>query len=280
MQAELSGTRTANQARIQGLCANASGLDLLLLPELHAGPYPGIELAATQQATAETVPGPTSDFLSMLARTLQAVVVGSVYEQAQPGYGYNTALVFERDGQLVGRYRKTHIPHDPGFEEKYYFRPGAGPLTPVKTSAGQLGVLVCWDQWFPEAARCQALAGAELLLYPTAIGRLATESEADGAEQCERWQLVQRSHAICNGLPLLCANRWGTETSTQRVLHFWGQSFIAGQRGELKQVAPAAEDQLLVETLDLSETATVRQQWPFLRDRRPDLYAALNDPHH
>ena len=257
--------------------AAADGAQLILLPELHAGPYfcqveePGLF------DRAEPVPGPTTDWLGELARETGCVIVGSVFERRLPGLHHNTAVVLDADGSLAGLYRKTHIPHDPGYFEKYYFAPGEAEPRPVDTRVGRLGVLVCWDQWFPEAARLMALAGADLLLYPTAIGHAPHESEAQRRIQLEAWLTVQRAHAICNGVPVAGCNRIGFEPArpgSGEGIDFWGHSFIVGPQGEWLARARAGSE-VLTATLDLSATEAVRREWPFLRDRRVDLYGNL-----
>jgi N-carbamoylputrescine amidase len=227
---------------------------------------------------AEPIPGPSTDALGALARELGIVIVASLFERRAAGLYHNTAVVLERDGSIAGRYRKMHIPDDPGFYEKFYFTPGDLGFTPIDTSVGRLGVLVCWDQWYPEAARLMALAGAELLLYPTAIGWDPRDGEAEQARQREAWITVQRAHAIANGLPVVVANRVGLEpdpSGSSKGIRFWGSSFIAGPQGEI--LAEAGHDQatVLVHEIDLERTESVRRIWPFLRDRRIDAYADL-----
>ena len=258
--------------------AAARGARLVVLPELHTGPYFCQHLDPAWMDRAEPVPGPTTQALGEAARRAGAVVVGSVFEKRAPGVYHNTAVVLDADGTLAGTYRKTHIPDDPGFQEKFYFTPGDGPLRPVDTAVGRLGVLVCWDQWYPEAARAMALAGAQLLIYPTAIAWDPREDADEGARQAEAWLTVQRGHAVANHLPVLAANRVGTEVLPGGVpdgLRFWGQSFIAGPQGELLARAAADEAQIITATLDLGRTEGLRRMWPFFRDRRVDLYGAL-----
>ncbi len=266
--------------------AKQLGAQLALLPELHNGYY----FCQTEDADfcqkAEAIPGPTSERLSKIAKQLDLVLVGSVFEKRLAGIYHNTAIVFERDGSLVGRYRKMHIPDDPGYYEKYYFTPGDAPLhahdaagfRPIKTSVGILGVLVCWDQWYPEAARLMALAGADLLLYPTAIGWDTRDDSVTQQLQHNAWQMVQRGHAIANHLPVLVANRWGQEPDPSQARPgnlFWGQSFVAGQQGELLALADNKQDQVLITDIDFQRTTQLRQLWPFLRDRRIDAYQGL-----
>lgn len=254
------------------------GVQLILLQELHNTPY----FCQTEDTAcfdlAETVPGPTSDALSRLAKKRQLVIVASVFERRAAGLYHNTAVVLDADGSLAGIYRKSHIPDDPGYHEKFYFTPGDTGFTPIETSLGRLGVLVCWDQWYPEAARLMALAGAELLLYPTAIGWDRQDSTEQQQLQLESWQTVQRGHAIANGVPVLVCNRAGFEPgpgSATAGIDFWGTSFIAGPQGELLDSAGPDEDRLLVCDIDMTRSEQVRRTWPFLRDRRIDSYGDL-----
>ena len=256
----------------------ASGASLIVLQELHAGLY---FCQSEQTGTfdqAETIPGESSRFLADLARELQVVIVASLVERRAPGLYHNTAVVFERDGSMAGRYRKMHIPDDPGFYEKFYFTPGDLGFTPVKTSLGTLGVLVCWDQWFPEAARLMALAGADLLIYPTAIGWDPADSDDEQQRQRTAWMTVQRGHAVANGLPVLAVTRVGFEEEpggSGSGIRFWGSSFIAGPQGELLAEASTGYEEVLVADVDLSRSEAVRRIWPFLRDRRIDAYGDL-----
>ncbi|MHB1515251.1 MAG: carbon-nitrogen hydrolase [Acidiferrobacteraceae bacterium] len=255
--------------------AASLGARLVLLQELHGLPY----FCQVEQARyfdeAESIPGPTSDLLARTAADLKIVIVGSVFERRAPGLYHNTALVFDRDGRLAGRYRKMHIPDDPGFHEKYYFAPGDQGFVPIDTAVGRLGVLVCWDQWYPEAARLMALAGAELLLYPTAIGWDPRDEAAEKTRQLDSWQIIQRAHAVANGLPVLIANRIGLERSEGAPgIAFWGHSFIAGPQGEL--LAEAGDGPaVLIADIDQEASERVRRVWPFLRDRRIDAYGDL-----
>jgi N-carbamoylputrescine amidase len=257
--------------------AAAAGAQLVLLQELHCGPY-FCQVEDTRCFDrAEAIPGPGTEFLGELARELGIVLVGSLFERRAPGLYHNTAVVLERDGSLAGRYRKMHIPDDPAYYEKFYFTPGDLGFTPIRTSIGTLGVLVCWDQWYPEAARLMALAGADLLLYPTAIGWDPRDELAEKTRQREAWVTVQRAHAVANGIPVLVANRVGHEPDASGVgpgLQFWGHSFVAGPQGEFLAVAGEGEQVLLAE-LDLRRSEDVRRIWPFLRDRRIDAYGDL-----
>jgi N-carbamoylputrescine amidase len=258
--------------------AAAQGANLVLLPELHTEPY-FCQIEDTQYFNlAESIPGPSTEIFGALAAELKIVLVISLFERRAPGIYHNTAVVLETDGNIAGRYRKMHIPDDPSFYEKFYFTPGDLGFTPISTSIGRLGVLVCWDQWYPEAARLMALAGAELLLYPSAIGWNPEDDEMEKSRQQEAWITVQRAHAIANGLPLLSSNRVGMELNPNQQIpgiQFWGTSFIAGPQGELLARGPIDEAAVLVAEIDLRRTEAVRQIWPYLRDRRIDSYENL-----
>jgi len=273
--------QATGDALAQGCQAAAqAGCRLVLLQELHNGPYFCQTEAADELDRAEAVPGPTTERLGALAAKHSLVIVGSVFERRGAGVYHNTAAVLDADGSLAGVYRKMHIPDDPGFYEKFYFTPGDLGFEPVDTAVGRLGVLVCWDQWFPEAARLMALAGAELLLYPTAIGWDPQDEPEEQARQLEAWMTVQRGHAIANGLPLLACNRVGFEpapgaTRAEDGIQFWGNSFVCGPQGEVLARAPAAEEALLIAEVDLARSEQVRRIWPFLRDRRIDAYEDL-----
>ncbi len=278
IQQQCSANRTDNLDRSIAGIQNAArnNADLVLLPELHATPYFCVTQNREYFKLAETIPGPTCDVLSKTARTHNLVIVGSVFENRAPGVYHNTSVVFERDGSIAGIYRKMHIPDDPGYNEKYYFTPGDLGFTPIKTSVATLGVLICWDQWFPEAARLMALNGAEILLFPTAIGWSQHERETAGKKQLDAWLTIQRAHAIANCLPLLCCNRVGQETTDGDF--FWGNSFICGQQGEiLASCSSESTDQaeIIHAEIDISASEQLRQDWPFLRDRRVDAYTDL-----
>ncbi len=260
--------------------AQTAGADLVLLQELHTGPY----FCQTQDTAnfdhAESIPGPTTDALSRIARDANVVLVGSIFERRAPGLYHNTAVVFERNGQIAGCYRKMHIPDDPGFNEKFYFTPGDLGFAPIDTSVGRLGVLVCWDQWFPEAARLMALHGAQVLLYPTAIGWDPRDTAAEQQRQRDAWLTVQRAHAVANGLFVAAANRIGFEADPSGRLpgtQFWGTSFVAGPQGELLAQANESAEQVLIADLDIARAEEVRRIWPFLRDRRIDAYGSLTE---
>lgn len=257
--------------------ASAMGAQLVVLQELHAGLYfcqcedPGFF------DQAEAIPGPTTDILGDVAKEFGVVLVTSLFERRAAGLYHNTAVVFDRDGSIAGKYRKMHIPDDPAYYEKFYFTPGDPGFTPVDTSVGRLGVLVCWDQWYPEAARLMALAGAELLIYPTAIGWDPNDSDEEKIRQKDAWITIQRSHAVANGIPVLSVNRTGFEPDPAGLgggIDFWGGSFVAGPQGELLAHADGSEEVLIVE-IDKNRSETVRRIWPFLRDRRIDAYADL-----
>ncbi|MFB9069103.1 carbon-nitrogen hydrolase [Pseudofulvimonas gallinarii] len=274
------GDASANLAVIETRVreAAAAGAQLVVLQELHNGPYFCQREAADEFDLAEPIPGPSTERLSALARETGVVLVSSLFERRAPGLYHNTAVVFERDGSIAGRYRKMHIPDDPGYYEKFYFTPGDLGFEPVDTSVGRLGVLVCWDQWYPEAARLMALAGAELLIYPTAIGWDPGDERAEQERQREAWITVQRGHAVANGLPVLSCNRVGFEADPSGVgkgAQFWGSSFIAGPQGEFLARAGEADPEVLLVRIDRARTDAVRRIWPFLRDRRIDAYGDL-----
>ena len=257
--------------------AAAANADLVVLPELHLGPYFCQNEDFNHYDLAQPIPGPTTDILSTVAKKLSIVIVSTIFEKRAPGLFHNTAVVFDKDGSIAGKYRKMHIPDDPGFYEKYYFTPGDLGFKPIETSIGKLGVLICWDQWFPEAARLMALAGAELLIYPTAIGWDNNDNKEEQQRQLDAWITIQRSHAVANGIPVIACNRIGFEQSPDSAagINFWGNSFIAGPQGEIIKQADDSESSLLTCTLDKSRTEYIRKIWPFLRDRRIDDYNDL-----
>jgi N-carbamoylputrescine amidase len=258
--------------------AAAANADLAVLPELHLGPYFCQDEDYNHFNLAQTIPGPTTEILSAVAKKLKIVIVSTLFEKRAPGLYHNTAVVFDKDGSIAGKYRKMHIPDDPGFYEKYYFTPGDLGFTPISTSIGKLGVLICWDQWFPEAARLMALAGAEMLIYPTAIGWDPEDSPEEHQRQLDAWITIQRSHAVANGIPVISCNRIGFEQAPVSAtgINFWGNSFIAGPQGEIITQANASEIKLLTCSLDYSRIERVRQIWPYLRDRRIDAYSDLS----
>ena len=274
------GNREANLDAIEaGLReAAAAGVELVLLQELHNGPYFCQRESVEEFDQAETIPGPGTERIGKLAEELQLVIVASLFEKRATGLYHNTAVVFDRSAAIAGKYRKMHIPDDPGFYEKFYFTPGDLGFEPIATSVGKLGVLVCWDQWYPEAARLMALAGADLLLYPTAIGWDPNDDQAEKDRQRDAWITVQRGHAVANGLPLLACNRTGHESDPSNVgsgITFWGSSFVAGPQGEFLAQAETEGRALLVVDIDLARSEHVRRIWPFLRDRRIDAYGDL-----
>lgn len=265
--------------------AAADHHQLVVLQELHATRY----FCQTEDTgvfdLAEPIPGPTTQRLAALSKELGVVIVGSVFERRMNGVYHNTAVVFDADGSLAGQYRKMHIPDDPGFYEKFYFTPGDAlrnsgdsGFTPIDTSVGRLGVLVCWDQWYPEAARLMALAGAEILIYPTAIGWDVTDEPDEQARQLDAWVTVQRGHAVANNLPVIAPNRIGTEPDPSGVsdgIRFWGNSFICGPQGEILSRADRESETVLSATIDRHQSESIRRIWPYLRDRRIDAYGDL-----
>ena len=244
------------------------GAELIVLQELHNGLY----FCQTEDVNvfdqAESIPGPSTEFYGNLAKELSVVIVTSLFERRAPGLYHNTAVVMEKDGTIAGMYRKMHIPDDPGYYEKFYFTPGDLGFQPIDTSVGRLGVLVCWDQWYPEAARLMALQGAEMLIYPTAIGYDPNDTSEEQQRQRMAWQTVQRGHAVANGLPVVTVNRVGEEDGVP----FWGTSFVAGPQGELLYEAPTSQEVETIVDVDMQRSEQVRRWWPFLRDRRIDAY--------
>ena len=256
----------------------ARGAQLVVLQELHNTLY----FCQTENVDcfdlAESIPGPSTSYYSALARECNVVLVTSLFERRAPGLYHNTAVVFERDGSIAGIHRKMHIPDDPAYYEKFYFTPGDLGFRPIETSVGKLGVQVCWDQWYPEGARLMALAGADILIYPTAIGYESSDTPEEQARQRQAWQLVQRGHAVANGLPVIAVNRVGHEpdpSGQTRGIQFWGTSFVCGPQGELLAEASQTEAENLIVDIDLRRSEQVRRWWPFLRDRRIDAYQDL-----
>ena len=280
VQTRFTADRQANVEKLKKRirsCA-ATGAQLVVLPELHNTPY----FCQTENASvcdlAEAIPGPSTETFGALAKELGIVLVLSLFERRAPGIYHNTAVVLEKDGTIAGIYRKMHIPDDPGYYEKFYFTPGDLGFHPIETSVGKLGVLVCWDQWYPEAARLMALNGAQMLIYPTAIGGVATDPASEQALQCDAWRLVQRGHAVANGLPVITVNRTGHEddpSGNTPGLDFWGCSFATGPQGEIISVFDEDEDDCKVADIDLDRTEYVRRGWPFFRDRRIDAYGDI-----
>ncbi|MDZ8118019.1 carbon-nitrogen hydrolase [Pontiella agarivorans] len=274
VQQSCTADRAANiEKSIAGIrrCAER-GAKLVVLQELHNSLYFCDVEDPANFDLAETIPGPSTETFGALAKELGVVIVTSLFEKRAPGLYHNTAVVLEADGSIAGKYRKMHIPDDPGYYEKFYFTPGDLGFQPLETSVGKLGVLVCWDQWYPEAARLMAMAGAEVLIYPTAIGWDPADDSEEQARQREAWITIQRSHAVANGIPVLSVNRVGTEPGGAV---FWGSSFAAGCQGELLAQAGIDEEKELIVKLDKTRSETVRRMWPFFRDRRIDAYGDL-----
>lgn len=266
------------QKTIAGIRATASkGAKLVVLQELHRSLYFCQQENTDEFDLAETIPGPTSNTLAALAKELGVVIVASLFERRTAGLYHNTAVVLDSDGSIAGIYRKMHIPDDPGYYEKFYFTPGDLGFQPIQTSVGKLGVQVCWDQWFPEGARLMAMAGAEILIYPTAIGWNPDDDNAEQQRQREAWITIQRSHAVANGLPVISVNRIGHETDAGGGpgALFWGSSFVAGPQGEILCQADTTTETFAVTQIDLGRSEAVRRLWPYLRDRRIDHYGDL-----
>ena len=254
------------------------GAELIVLQELHNSLYFCQVENVDNFDLAEPIPGPSTGFFGELAKQYGVVIVTSLFERRAPGLYHNTAVVLERDGSIAGTYRKMHIPDDPAYYEKFYFTPGDLGFHPIQTSVGRLGVLVCWDQWYPEAARLMALQGADLLIYPTAIGYESSDTPEEQERQRMAWQTVQRGHAVANGLPVVTVNRVGHEpdpSGQTRGIQFWGTSFVAGPQGELIYEASAEEEESIIVEMDMRRSEQVRRWWPFLRDRRIKEYGGL-----
>ena len=278
IQEKNHGDADANLSVIEDRVAEAArrGARLVLLQELHNGPYFCQHESVCEFDLAEPIPGPSTERLGRLAKQHNVVLVSSLFERRATGLYHNTAVVYEKDGSIAGKYRKMHIPDDPGFYEKFYFTPGDIGFKPIDTSVGRLGVLVCWDQWYPEAARLMALAGAELLLYPTAIGWDPDDAQDEKDRQRDAWVLSHRGHAVANGLPVLSCNRVGHEPSPLGAsgIQFWGNSHVLGPQGEF--LAEAGTDAAILSVeVDMERSEHVRRIWPFLRDRRIDAYGDL-----
>lgn len=280
IQQSNTGNSDENIAKLSSNIARVveQGAELIVLQELHNGLY----FCQTEDTSvfdqAEPVPGPSTTYFGGLAAQHGVVIVLSLFEKRAPGLYHNTAVVLEKDGSIAGKYRKMHIPDDPAYYEKFYFTPGDLGFEPIETSVGKLGVLVCWDQWYPEAARLMAMAGADVLIYPTAIGWESTDTEEEKKRQQDAWVTVQRGHAVANGLPVIACNRTGYEADPSGVtggIQFWGHSFVAGPQGEVLALAPAMEDTNLLVDIDLERAEQVRRWWPFFRDRRIDAFDDL-----
>ena len=258
--------------------AAKQGARLILLQELHNSHYFCQTEDPDQFDLAEAIPGPSTEALGKAAKESGVVIVCSLFERRAAGLYHNTAVVLETDGSIAGRYRKMHIPDDPGFYEKFYFTPGDLGFTPIDTSVGKLGVLICWDQWYPEAARLMALAGAEILLYPTAIGWDRRDDQAERQRQRDAWTTIQQAHAVANSIPVLCCNRTGHEqdpSSQSEGIDFWGSSFVTGPQGEIVVQASTDREEILMTEIDLARSEKVRRIWPYFRDRRIDGYHDL-----
>ncbi len=259
--------------------AASSGAELIVLQELHNGLYFCQIEDPSYFDLAESIPGPSTTEFGSLAKELGVVLVLSLFERAMAGLYFNTAVVIEKDGSIAGKYRKMHIPDDPAYYEKFYFTQGDLGFQPIETSVGRLGVMVCWDQWYPEGARLMALAGADILIYPTAIGYESTDSEEEKMRQRNAWITVQRGHAVANGLHVVAVNRTGYEPDPSGVtggIEFWGNSFVVGPQGEFLYESPISDEDVKVIEIDLGRTETVRRMWPFFRDRRVDQFEDLN----
>ena len=256
----------------------SKGAELVVLQELHNTLY----FCQTENTSlfdlAETIPGPSTEFYSGIASANSIVLVTSLFEKRAPGLYHNTAVVFDKDGSIAGKYRKMHIPDDPAYYEKFYFTPGDLGFEPIQTSIGKLGVQVCWDQWYPEGARLMTLKGAEILIYPTAIGWESTDTPEEKARQLEAWVISQRGHAVANGLPVIAVNRVGHEPDPSKQtngIRFWGNSFVAGPQGEILAQADNMKEENIVTEVDITRSEEVRRWWPFLRDRRIDEFDKL-----
>lgn len=277
-----SGDRAANIEKLKQnirVCA-LQGAELVVLQELHNGLY----FCQTENTDvfdqAEPIPGPSTETFGALAKELEIVLVLSLFEKRAPGLYHNTAVVIEKDGSIAGKYRKMHIPDDPAYYEKFYFTPGDLGFEPIRTSVGKLGVLVCWDQWYPEAARLMAMKGAELLIYPTAIGWESTDTEEEKKRQLGAWVTVQRGHAVANGLPVVAVNRVGHEpdpSGQTNGIRFWGNSFVAGPQGELLAELSDKDEEIRIVEIDKTRSENVRRWWPFFRDRRIDAFGGLTE---
>ncbi len=280
IQLAITADVTQNRTRLAEQITQCAkqGAQLVVLQELHDSPY----FCQTEDVAmfnyAHSIPGEATDFYSAIAKDLQIVLVTSLFEKRAPGLYHNTAVVFETDGSIAGKYRKMHIPDDPAYYEKFYFTPGDLGFNPIETSVGKLGVLVCWDQWYPEAARLMAMNGADMLIYPTAIGWESSDTPEEKDRQLGAWVIAQRAHAVANGLPVLSVNRVGSEpdpSGATKGIQFWGNSFVAGPQGELLFTASNDCEQTTVIEIDLQRTENVRRIWPFFRDRRIDSYGDI-----
>lgn len=273
---DVDSNRARNLTAIENLASE--GADLIVLSELHDSLYFCQTEDVENFRYAEAIPGDFTEIYSEAAAANNVVIVTSMFERRAPGLYHNTAIIFERDGKIAGKYRKMHIPDDPGFYEKFYFAPGDLGFEPVNTSVGRLGVMVCWDQWYPEGARLMTLKGAELLIYPTAIGWNPDDSPEEKMRQLDAWTTIQRSHAVANGIPVISVNRNGFEedfSGQTSGIDFWGSSFVTGPQGEILFMAPDNAPMEKIVEIDLDRSENVRQWWPYLRDRRIDAYNSL-----
>lgn len=280
VQQSCTANKVANMEKLaQGIAhAAEQGAELVVLQELHNTLYFCQSEDTNLFDLAEPIPGPSTEFYGSLAKKHNIVLVTSLFERRAAGLYHNTAVVFERDGSIAGTYRKMHIPDDPAYYEKFYFTPGDLGFHPIQTSVGRLGVQVCWDQWYPEGARLMALQGAELLIYPTAIGYESSDTTQEQERQREAWTTVQRGHAVANGLPVIAVNRTGHEsdpTGQTNGITFWGSSFVCGPQGEFLHRSPINEEEVVVVEIDLKRSENVRRWWPFLRDRRIECFEPL-----
>ncbi len=280
VQMSCSADPTANKEKIVRHVASLAheGASLIILEELHNTRYFPQTEDVDNFDLAEPIPGPSTEWLSELAKVHEVVLVASLFERCAPGLHYNTAVVLDKDGTIAGTYRKMHIPDDPAYYEKFYFAPGDTGFRSIRTSVGMLGIQVCWDQWYPEGARLMALAGADLLIYPTAIGYAANDTPDEQARQREAWTTIQRGHAIANGLPVVAVNRVGHEPDPSGAtdgIMFWGSSFVVGPQGEFLYQAPEDQEVAKMVSIDMERSEQVRRWWPFLRDRRIDEYGGI-----
>lgn len=282
IQQKNTADRAANIEKLNVNIRKAAreGAELVVLQELHNGLYFCQTEDTSMFDLAETIPGPSTETFGALAKELGIVLVLSLFEKRAPGLYHNTAVVLEKDGTIAGKYRKMHIPDDPAYYEKFYFTPGDLGFEPINTSVGRLGVLVCWDQWYPEAARLMAMRGAEMLIYPTAIGWESSDTQEEKDRQLGAWVTIQRGHAVANGLPVISVNRTGHEPDPSGQtggIQFWGNSFVAGPQGELLTVFPNDEEEVRVIEIDKTRGENVRRWWPFFRDRRIDAFGGLTE---
>ncbi|MDO4959942.1 MAG: carbon-nitrogen hydrolase [Prevotellaceae bacterium] len=280
LQQHNTASRNVNMTRLaEGIVQLAQrGAQLIVLQELHNSLYFCQVESVDNFELAEPIPGPSTNFFGEIAKQIGVVIVTSLFERRAPGLYHNTAVVIEKDGSIAGKYRKMHIPDDPAYYEKFYFTPGDLGFQPIQTSVGRLGVQVCWDQWYPEGARLMALAGAEILIYPTAIGYESTDTQEEQQRQRMAWTTVQRGHAVANGLPVVAVNRVGYEpdpSGQTNGIQFWGSSFVAGPQGELLYQASTNEEESVIISIDMERSENVRRWWPFLRDRRIDEFGDL-----